>query len=190
MHPFAEACCPPAGEPDAYPENDRPALHDCGAPHAEWIRAVRRAWPASVRFVEGAVNDLTDGEAHLADGGRVPAALLVLASGRMPALPERLGLVREVVSANHSVCLGFSVAPARPTPACVIPGTHGSKLGYVSLFPMPGELRVNVFSYRDLRDPWTRRMSADPLRALAELAPEAAAAGGRAAPAALRGPRH
>ena len=140
---------------------------------------MRRAWPASVRFIQGAVADLEGApgrrEAVLADGGRLAPRLMVLATGRMPALDARLGLRRETVSEGHSVCLGFSASPGRPTPARVIAGSPGSGLGYVSLFPMPGELRVNVFSYRDLRDPWTRRMSGDPLGALAELCPEAGA---------------
>ncbi len=180
LHAFAEACWPAEGAPDAYPHGARPDLHDCGAPHADWIRAVRRAWPSSVRFVEGAVDDLVGPpgrrEMVLADGRRLPARLAVLATGRLPTLADRLGLRREVVSAGHSVCLGFSVAPVPGLAAQVFPVRPGSGLGYVSVFPMPGELRVNVFSFRDLRDPWTRGMSVDPVAGLADVAPEAAAA--------------
>ena len=179
LHAFAEACWPASDTPGAYPPGSRPALYDCGAPHADWIRAVRRAWPASVRFLEGAVAGV-DGppgarEAVMADGTRLFSRLVVLATGRLPALNAQLGLSRTVVSEGHSVCLGFSVSPGRPTPARVFAAPEGSGLGYVSVFPMPGETRVNVFSYRDLRDPWTRRMSVDPLGALAERIPEAAA---------------
>ena len=60
--------------------------------------------------------------------------------------------------------------------AQVFAAPFGSGLAYVSLFPMPGETRVNVFSYRDLRDDWTRRMSKDPIGAVAELVPAAGAA--------------
>ena len=131
-----------------------------------------------MRFVEGVVADVEGPagarELVLSDGARLPARLLVLATGRLPALADKLRLGRTALSEGHSVCLGFSVAPDHAVPAQVIPARSGSGLGYVSLFPMPGELRINVFSYRDLRDPWTRRMSADPLAALAELSPEAA----------------
>lgn len=177
---FEAACWPAVGEPGAYPDNGRPALHDCGAPHQAWLRAVRAAWPEAVRFVEGVVETagLSDaGQAvRLADGATLEARLLVLATGRMPALRHALGLERRMLSPGHSVCLGFSVATPAPVPAQVTPVRFGTGLGYVSLFPMPGETRVNVFSYRALSDPWTRRMSADPLAGLAELAPGAARA--------------
>lgn len=177
---FAEACWPAASDPDAYPQGERPALYDCGAPHAEWLKAVRRAWPAHVRFVETSVESAEPSAVAPAvvtrEGERVEGSLLALATGRLPTLCHSLGLKRRVFSANHSVCLGFSVAmDVRPT-ARIFPSAFGTGLGYVSVFPMPGEVRVNVFSYRSLTDAWTRRMSTDPLSALAELAPDAARA--------------
>lgn len=175
---FEAACWPAAGTASAYPEGARPELHDCGAPHQAWLREVRAAWPDSVRFVEGVVEraelsaDIQT--VRLAGGAVLTGRLLVLATGRMPSLREALGLDQRMLSRGHSVCLGFSVATSEPLPAQVTPAPFGTGLGYVSLFPMPGETRVNVFSYRALSDPWTRRMRADPLAALAELAPAAA----------------
>ncbi|MBE7217424.1 MAG: FAD-dependent monooxygenase [Caulobacteraceae bacterium] len=174
LAPFQAACWPQG----AYPGH-RPELYDCGAPHQAWLAAVRAAWPASVRFESGTVAAARLGADRqaivLADGRRLEGRLMVLATGRMPALAQALGIGRQVISPGHSVCLGFSVDAAGDPPARVLAAAFGSGLGYVSLFPMPGELRVNVFSYRSLDDPWTRRMRADPVAALAELAPEAAA---------------
>ena len=176
---FAQVCWPPAGHPHAYPEGARPALYDCGAPHHEWLASVRRAWPDTVRFVEGSIArvELSEGRqlAHTQGGEVFAGRLLVLATGRMPALRDQIGVEHRMLSAQHSVCLGFSVATPKPVAAQVFPTPFGTGLGYVSLFPMPGETRVNVFSYRGLADPWTRRMSADPLAALADLAPQATA---------------
>lgn len=176
MAPFRDACWPEG----AYPAAARPPLCDCGAPHQAWLKAVRAAWPASVRFVRTTVGDvrLREGRQTVVtgDGGEVSGRLIVLATGRMTLLADALGLERRVVSAAHSICLGFSVAGAPPPKAQVFRAAFGTALGYVSLFPMPGELRVNVFSYRAIADSWTRRMRADPLSALAELAPDAAAA--------------
>lgn len=173
---FERACWPDG----AYPAGERPALHDCGAPHHEWLRAVRAAWPQTVRFVEASVESallLADRQSvTLSNGARLEGRLFVLATGRMPALAASLGVERRMLSAGHSVCLGFSVACERPLHAQIMQTPFGSGVGYVSLFPMPGETRVNVFSYRPLSDPWTRRMAADPLGALAEVCPQAAEA--------------
>jgi len=174
---FEAGCWPPAGHPHAYPEDARPSLVDCGAHHHVWLGAVRDAWPASVRFVQDVVARVEPSETRqwieTRSGDRFEGRLLVMASGRMTGLDEQLGLTRHILSPGHSVCLGFSVEPARPIPAEVLCSAVGSGLGYVSIFPMPGETRINVFSYRPLVDPWTRRMSRDPLTALTELAPDA-----------------
>ena len=175
---FEAACWPAPGAVGAYPQGGRPALHDCGAPHQAWLREVRAAWPDTVRFVQGAVEDVDlsaeGATVRLADGATLAGRLLVLATGRAPSLHAALGLDRRMLSPGHSVCLGFSVETPQPPPARVTPAPFGSGLGYVSLFPMPGETRLNVFSYRALSDPWTRRMSVDPIAALAELVPAAA----------------
>lgn len=176
---FESACWPPEGHPHAYPPDARPHLADCGAPHQTWLRHVRAAWPDNVRFVEAHVETVTlsDDLQHVATaaGERFAGRLAVVATGRAPRLLESLGVRRRAVSSGHSVCLGFSVSGAKEPTAQVIQAPAGSGVGYVSIFPMPGETRVNVFSYRPLDDAWTRRMSRDPLAALAEISPEAAA---------------
>lgn len=178
---FTRVCWPLPGHPHAYPDGAQPALYDCGAPHHAWLQSVRAAWPDTVRFVEASVvrADLSDMVQTVAtlDGATTRGRLLVLATGRMPGLHAQLGVERRTLSREHSVCLGFSVAPgAAPAPARIFPARFGTGVGYVSLFPMPGETRVNVFSYRPLTDPWTRRMRADPVAAVAEISPEAGAA--------------
>ena len=182
---FEAALWPAEGTPGAYPEGQRPALTDCGAPHQAWVMSVRQGWSPDVRFVEATVHhlDLSDDiqRATTTDGQRIEARLAVLATGRIPQLRQSLGVNCRTLSAGHSVCLGFSAVFDTSPPAQVVDAPRGSGVGYVSLFPMPGETRVNVFSYRALDDPWTRRMSADPMGCLSELDPRLAAlfAGGR-----------
>lgn len=177
---FEEVCWPTADSPGAYSTGKRPELFDCGARHHTWLRAVRKAWPANVRFVETTVHEIEEsaGEASVTtiEGQRFTGHLVVLATGRLETLAASLGIDRKVTSPGHSVCLGFSLTPTSMVPAQIHSAPQGSGLGYVSIFPMPGELRVNVFSYRSMTDPWTRRMSADPLAALNELCPAAAMA--------------
>ena len=176
---FEAALWPAEGAPGAYPQDQKPALTDCGAPHQTWVMAVREGWTPNIRFVEGSVHhlDLSDDlqRATTTDGMRIEARLAVLATGRIPQLRQSLSVDCRTISAGHSVCLGFSAVFDAPPAAQVIDAPQGSGIGYVSVFPMPGETRINVFSYRALNDPWTRRMSADPMGCLSELDPHLAA---------------
>ncbi len=175
---FEAGCWPQAGHPDAYPETARPDLDACGAPHHLWLKAVRDAWPDTVTFMPCAVADLilSDDQQSVitANNERIKGRLVVLASGRLNRLHQNLGLEQTTISAMHSVCLGFSLKTPQPMSARIYKTLPGYAVSHVSLFPMPGETRVNVFSYRPLNDPWTRRMSQDPLGALAEISPAAA----------------
>ena len=172
-----ETACWPRG---AYDGMDKPALTDCGAPHQVWLKSVRAAWPDSVTFVEGTVAAIDADAASpcvtLGGGEVLRGRLVVLASGHMHQLHTSLGISVKMLSAGHSACLGFSVTGDRFIPSRIVQVPFGHGVGYVSIFPMPGETRVNLFSYRPLDDPWTRRMARDPLAALAEVSPEAARA--------------
>ena len=176
---FSSVCWPASCDRHAYADDARPALVDAGARYADWVASLQAAWPATVRRVQATVDGVERAAAGpcvlTRDGGRWPARLLVVATGRSTALTDTLGVERRVVSAGHSVCLGFSVARSEATPARILQAPFGTGLAYVSLFPAPGEIRVNVFSHRPLGDPWHRRMSGDPIAALLELAPEAGA---------------
>ena len=172
-----ETACWPEG---AYPGMDKPSLTDCGAPHQAWLKSVRGAWPDSVTFVEGTVASLDADTAEpaitLADGEVLRGRLIVLASGRMHQLHEQLGISLRMLKPAHSACLGFSVTTEHFVPSQVHHVPFGQGVGYVSIFPMPGETRVNMFSYRPMNDPWTRRMAQDPIGALAEVSCDAARA--------------
>ena len=169
-----ETACWPDG---AYDGMDKPSLTDCGAPHQAWLKSVRAAWPDSVTFVEGTVAsvdaDSADPSITLTDGDVLRGRLVVLASGRMHQLHQQLGISLRMLKPAHSACLGFSVTSPHFVPSQVHHVSFGHGVGYVSIFPMPGETRVNLFSYRPLNDPWTRRMAQDPIAALAEVSPAA-----------------
>jgi 2-polyprenyl-6-methoxyphenol hydroxylase-like FAD-dependent oxidoreductase len=172
-----ETACWPEG---AYAGMARPSLTDCGAPHQAWLKSVRAAWPQSVTFVEGTVAgvdaDAAEPSVTLANGEVLKGRLVVLASGRMHQLHEQLGISLRMLKPAHSACLGFSVTTDAFVPSQIIHVPFGHDIGYVSIFPMPGETRVNLFSYRPLNDPWTRRMAQDPLGALGEVSDAAARA--------------
>jgi len=179
---FARVCCPPPGHPNAYECN--PRLTDCGVHHHDWVASVRAAWPDTVRFVEASVAsfETSDSEQTLitGTGERHTGRLAVLATGRVSNLHKELGIDAKVVSPAHSVTLGFTLQGAHHVPSAVFQPVKGSRIGYISLFPIASPAgarltRVNIFSFRALDDAWTRRMSRDPVGGLAEIAPDAAA---------------
>jgi 2-polyprenyl-6-methoxyphenol hydroxylase-like FAD-dependent oxidoreductase len=180
---FQEACWGVAPADGDTPPPGKPPLKDCGARYDRWIERLRAAWPAEVEFIEGKVTDVaTSADAQaavLSTGERIEGRLLVVATGRGERLRHGLNMSRQVLSERHSICIGFSVA--LPTgddarPANIVTAKFGSRHAYVTYFPMLEEIRVNMFSYRELDDPWVASVRKAPLDCLAQAFPEAAAA--------------
>jgi 2-polyprenyl-6-methoxyphenol hydroxylase-like FAD-dependent oxidoreductase len=169
-------------ENSAAPALDRPPLKDCGARYDQWVRRLRDALPSQVDFVEGKV-DRIETSHHtqsvvMTDGTRIDGRLVVLATGRGERLRAALGVHRQPISEKHSLCLGFSVKPDEGDPlafkAQVFNGRFGDRVAYATIFPMRDEIRVNVFSYRDVDDPWVARMRENPVAVLSETLPQMA----------------
>ncbi len=180
---FQEACWGVAPADGATPPPGKPHLKDCGARYDRWIERLRAAWPAEVDFIEGKVVDVSTSSdtqaAVLSTGARIEGRLLVMATGRGERLRQGLNMSRRLLSERHSICIGFSVA--LPTeddarPANIVAAKFGSRHAYVTYFPMLDEIRVNMFSYRELDDPWVAGVRKAPLDCLARDFPEAAAA--------------
>ncbi len=180
---FQEACWGAAPADGQTPPPGKPPLKDCGARYDSWVERLRAAWPPQVEFIEGKVTDVSTSAdiqaAVLSSGERIEGRLLVMATGRGERLRNSLNMSRAVVSARHSVCIGFSLglpaANVAPT-ANIVTAKFGSRHAYVTYFPMLDEIRVNLFSYRDMDDPWVAKVRTAPLACLAQDFPEAAAA--------------
>jgi 2-polyprenyl-6-methoxyphenol hydroxylase-like FAD-dependent oxidoreductase len=176
---FEEACWGDGAEPAAAPPGYRPPLKDCGARYDRWIARVRAALPDTVRFVEGKADEIETSDDRqavvLANGERVEGRLVVLATGRGERLRAGLGISRTVLSERHSLCLGFSVAHpasgAAPIQAQIHHGRFGDGIAYATIFPMLDEVRINVFSYRQVDDPWIGQMRQDPIGVLTATMP-------------------
>jgi len=173
---FEEACW---GEASAA-EAPRPPLKDCGARYDRWIARIRAALPPTVTFVEGKVDEIETSDDRqtviLTTGERLDGRLVALATGRGERLRAGLGVERRAFSERHSLCLGFSVAVPtdRQIEARICHGKFGDRIAYATVFPMLGEIRVNVFSYRELDDPWVGQMRADPVGVLGQTLPDLA----------------
>jgi len=92
--------------------------------------------------------------------------------GANGVMPGMLGERREI-SRCHSVSVGFDVEAGRwPFEALTYFGEDPAhRVAYLTLFPLPSGARVNLFVYRELNDPWFRRLRDNPAAVIAECLP-------------------
>lgn len=153
-----------------------------GVPYQDMVNGLRDAWPSQVRFHEARVAALHTSEdwqsLELSTGERLFGRLVVLATGRNERLRRQIGVRRRTLRERHSLCIGLTLEPAdaaRPIPSMVVHSTRaGDGLGFVSLFPMNGATRVNLFCYRDPDSAWTQSFRKDPIGALVQTFPRLA----------------
>src|SRR5262249_4121631 len=103
---------------------------------------------------------------------KLSARLVIGANGTMT---DMLGTRREI-SRCHSVSIGFDVEAAQwPFESLTYFGEDpAQRVAYLTLFPLPSAWRVNPFVYRELNDPWLRRLRDDPGAMIAETLPNLA----------------
>jgi len=112
----------------------------------------------------------------LSTGDSLSARVVVLPNGLNIALRHALGIGREVLSACHSISIGFDLAPVRRRSfdfraLTYFPERVASRVAYLTLFPISAIMRANLFVYRDMQDPWLRQMRQAPQPALDALMP-------------------
>jgi 2-polyprenyl-6-methoxyphenol hydroxylase-like FAD-dependent oxidoreductase len=112
----------------------------------------------------------------LSNEEEISARLVVLANGLNVGLRHTLGIERQVISACHSVTLGFDVTPVGRAkfefPALTYyPERSRDCMAYLSLFPIGGAMRANLMVYRTVDDPWFRQLRQAPEQALLTLMP-------------------
>ena len=144
------------------------------------VNAFRQCVPASVPLIAGKVTALSTSADRqrltLADGEEIEARLVVLANGLNVALRHTLGMTRDIVSENHSISIGFDVAPVgrdgfRFPALTYYPDGIDQRIAYLTLFPIGGGMRANLFTYRDMRDSWLKEMRHAPVDTLRRTLP-------------------
>jgi 2-polyprenyl-6-methoxyphenol hydroxylase-like FAD-dependent oxidoreductase len=156
------------------------AVEQYGILYPNLVNAVREQIPASVAQRSArvtAVKPAGDTQTvHLDDGDSIGARLVVVACGSGSRLYEALGVRYRSVRVAHSLCSGFDVARADDKPFAFdaltcYPDTARDRIDYVSLFAIPGRMRVNLFAYLDATDPWARALRKEPRLAMAHAFP-------------------
>ena len=144
------------------------------------VNAVRSLIPGRIESVAAKATAIATGPERqtvtLSNGGEISARLVVLANGLNPGFVKKLGLDRQVISANHSVTIGFDAKPtdraAFPFPALTYYAERPSdSMAYITLFPIGTTMRANLFAYRDLHDPWLKQFRDAPQETLYALWP-------------------
>jgi 2-polyprenyl-6-methoxyphenol hydroxylase-like FAD-dependent oxidoreductase len=139
------------------------------------VNTVRAQIPPAVEVVHAKVTAIATSDDRqrltLSDGSEISARLIVLANGLNIGLRHTLGMTREVVSECHSISIGFDMTPRGRSsfdfPALTYyPARASDQMAYMTLFPIGSTMRANLFVYRDMRDPWLRRLREAPQETL------------------------
>jgi len=159
---------------------DRKPHEQCNILYDTMVNAIRTEIPASVNRVVGKVTAVASSADRqtltLSTGETLSARVMVFATGLNIGLRNTLGIGRQVTSANHSISIGFDIAPAEGENFPFEALTHFSeraadRMAYLALFRIGPVVRANLFVYREMTDPWLEGFRAAPEDALLSLMP-------------------
>jgi 2-polyprenyl-6-methoxyphenol hydroxylase-like FAD-dependent oxidoreductase len=144
-----------------------------GIEYSALVNRLRGLIPQEVAFIQSKVAavSLTPERQtlRLINGEQVSARLVIGANG---VLADLIG-ARRKISRCHSVSIGFDVDAANwPFSALTYFGEDpAQRVAYLTLFPFPAGGRANLFVYRELNDPWIRRLREAPAVTIAQALP-------------------
>ncbi len=148
---------------------------DFGVLYDTLVNGIRGAIPdRSALIVSKATAIVTSDDrqtVRLANGEEISSRLVVLTNGLNVGLRHKLGMNRELVSACHSISIGFDMAPidqaAFRFPALTYFSEQpANRVAYITLFPIGSTMRANLFVYRDMQDAWLRQLREAPQQTL------------------------
>jgi len=151
-----------------------------GISYANLVNMARGLTPDASSFLLDQVTNVSCSEERqqltLVSGKRVVSRLVILATGMTNMLGHSLGMRRQMLAACHSVSFGFTIARPDNAPfdfdALTCYGEEAADgVDYLSLFPMSGGMRANLFMFRDPTDPIMRELRRDTRRTLLRLMP-------------------
>jgi 2-polyprenyl-6-methoxyphenol hydroxylase-like FAD-dependent oxidoreductase len=161
-------------------------LIDC-RPNAQYdffydtlVNAMRAEIPPAGVFIAGKVTSIATSPDRqtlsLSTGETISARLVMLTNGLNLALRHQRGIGREVLSACHSISIGFNLVPIGRRSfdfraLTYFPEHVADRMAYLTLFPIGSIMRANLFVYRDMQDSWLRQMKTAPREALQALMP-------------------
>lgn len=154
---------------------DKRPIQQYGIMYDTLVNAIRAQISGDIESIFSKVISVSAGPERqkvvLSNGEEISARLVVLANGLNVGLRHQLGIERRIVSACHSISLGFDLVPVgRATfdfPALTYFSERTSdRIPYLSLFPVGSRMRGNLFTYRQTDDPWLQQMRRAPAQTL------------------------
>lgn len=155
---------------------DRVHSPQYGILYHDIVEAIRAELPPTVRFVVGEVNGLQTGEQRqqVAILGQqdVTARLLVMATGMSDILRRDINITRKVIRPRQSIAFGFDLqlSASRAGPNIQSITCYGNDvddgIDYLSVFPVPGATRANIFAYCAPSHPWVKAFREAPAATL------------------------
>lgn len=142
------------------------------------VNSSRQLLPRRVPLKVGKVRKIVTSpdrqQVHLDDGQTLAARLLILASGNSANLLSPLKIERRMVSRNHSMAFGFSVAPCDRADfdfdEFVFKADHTTtRIAFISFFRIGATMRANLFVFWDAAEPIVREFLNDPTTMLDRL---------------------
>jgi 2-polyprenyl-6-methoxyphenol hydroxylase-like FAD-dependent oxidoreductase len=158
-----------------------PGVPQRGILYDTLVNTIRSKIPSNTEFIHAKVTGIATGRERqtvkLSNADEIEARLVVLATGLNVGLRQKLGIEREIISAGHSISIGFDVQPAGqnafPFPALTyFTEKPADRMAYLTLFSIGGTVRANLFGYRDLHDPWLKQFRDQPRETLNALWPK------------------
>jgi 2-polyprenyl-6-methoxyphenol hydroxylase-like FAD-dependent oxidoreductase len=159
---------------------DKAPSQQYGIAYDTLVNAVRAEIPSSVERIVAKAVAITAGDERqqivLSNGETISARLVVLANGLNVGLRHLLGITRETESPCHSISIGFDIEPVGRTafdfPAMTYFQERArERVPYISLFPIGGRMRANLFAYRTADDPWLRAIRHRPVETINAVLP-------------------
>jgi 2-polyprenyl-6-methoxyphenol hydroxylase-like FAD-dependent oxidoreductase len=144
------------------------------------VNRARELLPGNVQTIVGRATQIetsaTLQRVHLADGRVCSGRLIIMATGLGSGLCRQVGISRTVLREGHSLTFGFEIEPVggKPFSDTFIVYQREDvrhRMDYFAAFTMSGRTRVNLFTYRDYKEPWTKAFIADPEPRLREVMP-------------------
>lgn len=159
---------------------DRRPGDQYGVMYEDLVNTMRKAIPDSVKFLHTKVVGVTTSNdrqhVKLSNDEIVSARLMILANGLNVGLKHSLGIERKIVSPCHSITIGFNLKPVDRDTFDFGSLTHyterlSNRMAYITLFPIGGTMRANLFTYRNADDPLLREIRQTPVESLRKLMP-------------------
>jgi 2-polyprenyl-6-methoxyphenol hydroxylase-like FAD-dependent oxidoreductase len=144
------------------------------------VNRARAKLPPNVTTVTGRAATVetsdTTQRIRISDGRIISGRLIVLATGQGYALAKQVGVDRRVIRPAHSLTFGFDIEPVERGSfehSFVVYQRERirDRIDYLAAFTMGAATRVNLFTYRDYREAWTRAFLTDPASGLGEVLP-------------------